>query len=158
MVASLWWIRECVPLSLTEHSGHLKTRATCPCISITVYMTRRTGFWCQKNAQQFLCISQVYVWGRKKGTDTEIANGSKVPVSLGYSWLFRHQSLFAPLFLSVTSAIRNADEVEKSESGFCFSLPKRNVIHSFPGAPKSHTYRNDPLWRTREGTPTEARH
>ncbi|OQB98308.1 MAG: hypothetical protein BWX80_04015 [Candidatus Hydrogenedentes bacterium ADurb.Bin101] len=52
--------------------------------------------------------------GRKKGTDNEIANVSKEPVSLGYSWLFRHQSLFAPFFLSVTSAIRNADEAGKS--------------------------------------------
>ena len=34
--------------------------------------------------------------GRKKGTDNEIANVSKIPVSWGYSWLFRYQSLFAP--------------------------------------------------------------
>jgi len=36
--------------------------------------------------------------GRKKGTDNEIANVRQVPVSLGYSWLFRHQSLFTPFF------------------------------------------------------------
>ena len=53
--------------------------------------------------------------GRKKGTDNEIANGSKVPVSLRYQWLFRYQSLFAPFFCLFKSAICNSDEVGKSE-------------------------------------------
>jgi len=53
--------------------------------------------------------------GRKKGTDNEIANGSKVPVFLRYQWLFRHQSLFAPFFCLFKSAICNSDEVGKSE-------------------------------------------
>jgi len=51
----------------------------------------------------------------KKGTDNEIAYGSKVPVSLRYEWLFRHQSLFAPSFYLFTGAIRNFDEARKSE-------------------------------------------
>ncbi len=57
--------------------------------------------WFRKDISEFLLAlfySPLRI-GRKKGTDNEIAKVSKVRVSLGYAWLFRHQSLFASFFV-----------------------------------------------------------
>ncbi len=53
---------------------------------------------------------------------------------LRYGRLFRRQSLFAPFIMTVASAIRNSDKVEKSE-GTVVTLSIRLLIRSLRGAP-----------------------